>query len=349
MYASQVIILFLATFIGTSTPRATPCEPEDASQQKGHWSSGEDTTSDRRISSAERAAIHQKADRVIALLKQAIPEPTGVDARAYRTASGSTLVKDGALQFGATSLYLGYFCIPANASSSMRGQVVAGDETDTWIYIDFNSLGWLNNEGMRAPKGFQTDKGISLIWVPKQEGEVGGHPVFHTTLHNGRTEESIIVTADGKLPYEKITRGQYLRIRERLYAEELDRDQKNTWKSPDPNIQKKHARYVAELSDNRAKVAAMLESMSPEERDAIAFVDDPGAPPTKSMFATEAEGGRALATLAGRFFHAKGTRDVIRFVTVFWMWNPKDPAKSATVRRFKEHFNFKALEEMIGQ
>ena len=90
--------------------------------------------------------------------------------------------------------------------------------------------------------------------------------------------------------------------------------------------------------------------MSPAERQSPAVVRDFSALPGKAqLFATEAEGGNRLVKIGQSFFDHKSPRPTIQFIVVSLRWNEKDPVKAELIRQFKQNFDFKALQQMLGK
>ena len=333
-------VLASSVSLSPLTSGVTPCTPEDAYSTLGKWTRDQDVIEmNRFVSKATRTLLLQKADRVIPLLEKAVPNPKGVNAKVYRSVRGQPHVEDGAIPFAVNSLYLAFFCVPADARPEVRGTVLPGGETETWIYIEFNTLGWLMN-GTQVGPDFKTAEGVKLFWVPKPGGEVNGQRWLLPNVNRGRREEAIVMTPDGRSPFHPITRAEYLEVRDQIYASHLEALEKQ----PRPNAPAK-----AKLEDDRAKIKAARAALSPEKLQAIAFVKEPWAVPPNSLFVSEAEGGWAMGTVSGKIFYGQGSPAVIRVITVYLMWDPKHPAESGLIREFKERFDFHALQDMLGR
>jgi hypothetical protein len=107
------------------------------------------------------------------------------------------------------------------------------------------------------------------------------------------------------------------------------------------------------LERDLEKIKSARAALSPEERNVVAVVSNSNVEPggKEKVFATEAEGGRRLIVLDGRFFDASQPRTAIQIITVFWSWEtiPQERAKLQAIRQFRKNFDVQALRAMIGQ
>lgn len=97
-----LILLAWLTVSGPAVYAQQPCTDQMAWMKAGSWAarSEDDLMVDRRFPKAEYPPALRKADQVVALLKEAIPKPDGIEARASRSFSDSSYTKDGALNLG---------------------------------------------------------------------------------------------------------------------------------------------------------------------------------------------------------------------------------------------------------
>lgn len=322
----------------------TPCTKEEASQKVGTWiKEGSDNFSmaDRSFPKAQYPLVLRKADQTIALLEQATPGLKGLEARAYRSIRDGSYTPNGALPFAVTALFLGYYCVPDTpAYPEERGKIRSDGETGTWIYIDFNSLGWLDNERMSLGKDLRTTSGEMMFFFPKQQGEFKGYTLLLPRLHPEKTE-AVIITSDGRVPFKPVTREQFLRAREKYYQDRLN-DMRGKLAATAP--------VFRELEGNLAQIAALRAGMSPAELQSQAIIRDQSAlPPRSKVFVAESEGGRRLVTIDRQFFNPSLPRYAVQFITVYWRWQDEDPAKAAMIRQFKSNFDFQALRQMLDR
>jgi hypothetical protein len=341
-----VLILLGWLTVSGSAVGAQPCTDQMAWTKAGSWAvgSGHDLMVDRSFPKAEYPLALRKADQVVALLKEAIGKPDGIEARVSRSFRDSSYTKDGALKVDVRTGFFGYYCVPDTPSfPTVRGQVRLGDETGTWIEISFNSFSWLVHEKTMLDKSLRAGGGGALFLFPKQDGEWNGLPLLHPTLHQPRRSEAVIIAPAGRTPYRFITRQEFLEARERQVQGRID----GLPKLRDP------ARALPALESELQKIRSALQSLTPEERRTEAMVRLSSVVPggRESVFATEAEGGRRVFVISARFFDATLPRHAVQFITVYWRWDAKasDRAKVEMVRQFKARFDVQALRDMLGR
>ena len=343
------MVLILPAWLTISGPAVwaqEPCTDQMAWTKAGSWAArSEDdlAMADRSFPKAEYPRALRKIDQLVALLREAIPKPDGIEARLTRSIRDASYTKDGALKFGVTAAFFGYYCVPDTPSfPAVRGQVRLSDETGTWIDIRFNDFFWLTNERAMLDKRLRAAGGGTLFFFPKQDGEWNGLPLLHPTIHT-QPSEAVIIAPAGRTPYRFITRQQFLEARERQVQRRIDAV---------PQFSDR-ARVVMELESELQKVRSALQSLSPEERKTEAIVRKQFVVPggRESVFATEAEGGRRVFVISARFFDAKLPRHAVQFITVHWRWDAgaKDPAKAEVARQFKARFDVQALRGMLGR
>jgi hypothetical protein len=321
-----------STTRSTATPTAPnlpqkPCTNADASQKVGSWDKQETdslATADPSFPKEQYKPVLAKAQKVIELLKQANPQPIGIQAYAYRNISGSSYTANGALPFGVEASYENYICMPDTPGDSERGQIVPNDGRGTMVYVNFNSLGWLTNDYLSLGKNLTTAGGKIIFYVPKQTGELRGLALLRPDLRTGVRDEAVIITAGDRSPYKPITREQFLQALERFYRK-LGRE--------------------AEI----AKIESAIAGMSAHERQIQAVIVDPYAS-LGELFVSESErGSRRLATIDISLFNPALPRQTIQTIVVYWHWNEKNAPGAELIRQFKQNFDFEALKQMLGK
>jgi hypothetical protein len=371
----------LMVFIGLSAQ--AQCTPQKAQAKAGHWIRVTDdfAMADHTFPKAQYPALLRRADKVLDLLEQADPSPTGLEARRYRNIRGNSYSANGPVPFGATALYLSYYCVPDTAQfGNTRGTIRPEAETQTWIYVFFNSLGWLEQEPLSGI--LHTASGASVMVEPHHSSEFQGTTLYQPMVHKPELTEAIIFTPDGRSPYKPLSREGYLLAREKRYDEMIAdvekevahqatyRDQgiaslekRTTWSADRKAAEKQRyvqayeaaARGLAnrrqQLEGEKAKFAAFLDAMPAEESKQQAIVRDVVTMPGERapMFVAEGQDSKRLATIDRSLFEASGPRDAVRIAVVYWRWKGDDANKKEMIRQFKERFDFKAVREMVGQ
>lgn len=300
---------------------AVPCTKEQAEQTTGKWGTAEDdlAMADRSIGKAQYPALLAKADRVLELVRAAVPELRGIDAKTQRSIRGDSYVKEGAIKYGGGAKFFAYYCVPERGfAEDVRGKIRLGGETGTQISFAFNSLDWLANEKLYA--GLKTPKGANVLWVPKTVGQLDGVDILAPDIHRGRRgEEAMFIMPAGRTPYVYLSRGEYVQFRI----------------------------AGAKRPEEIAALETALAALSEEERKHPAVVKSVYArPPKEALFVSEAE-GRRLATVDGKLFRAQGDRQAIRMMTIYWTWDLDAPAKVQAIETWKAKLKVAALSSMI--
>jgi hypothetical protein len=377
----KILCLSFVVFCAVGLLAQSPCTPQQAQAKPGRWARATDdlAMADGTFPKAQYPVLLRKGDRVIELLQQANPSPTGLEARAYHNIRGNSYTANGPVPFGVTALYLSYYCVPDKPDyPGTRGKIRTEDETQTWIYVSFNSLGWLEQEKLLS--NFNTTSGATILVEPRHVAEFQGYTLYLPKVHTAQLTEAIVMTPDGRSPYKPISREQYLRAREKFYDGQIAEVEKELahqgefrdrgiaaaasrqW-SAEKKAQEKQS-YIKgyesaahglenrrqQIEGNKAKIAAAIEAMSVEERKLPAIVRDPNVLPggRDPLFATEEQGGKRLATLDRSLFPASAPRDKIQMAVIYWRWKADDTNKREMIRQFKERFDFKAVQTMIG-
>lgn len=338
----KLLLILLLVSVQVAFSQA-PCTDEAAYQTAGRWrTQAEDdlAMADPTFAKTQFQAILPKAQKALELIQKANPTLKGIEARAYRSVRGSSYVSGGAVRFAATVGFFGYYCVPDTPSyPTRRGKVFLGDETGTWIEVFFNDLGWLVNEKKSLGKEFLTAEGKMIYSFPKQSGEVKGFVLLEPDLFREKSEAVLILPA-GRTPFKILSREQFLRARTLLYEKEI----KKLESLPQA------AKIATEYREDVAKINEMLAEMPPGERQSPAVVSNLLARPGRQkIFVEEAVGGRRLATIDRSFFDPNLPRHAVQFITVYWRWDEKNPAKAALIRQFKENFDFQSLKQMLGK
>src|SRR5215467_9832063 len=262
---SRLILVALLACAVEGIAAQQACTDAMASSKAGSWTKSEDDVAmaDHSFPKADYPIALRKADQVVTLLQQAIPNLNGVQAKAYRSIRDGSYTKDGALKYGVHALFLGYYCIPDTASyPQVRGQVLLGDETGTWIYIRFNDFFWLANERAMLDKTLRAKGGGALFFFPASGGEWKGLPLLLPTIHSGQKTEAVIIAPPDRAPYRFITREEFLEARQRQVQQRIDQLPQFTGR----------AKALATLEGELEQLRSALAALSPEERKSDAIV-----------------------------------------------------------------------------
>lgn len=319
--SSGMIVAFALIFAPARMPAQAPCTDEQARQKQGSLKADAQEQSDRnaRMHATPDPVVLKKIDQTIALLKQSLPDFKGVEGHYWHEIFDSS-PSSHTFRYQVTASFFDYYCVPVkNYPPGVAGKVRPSEETGTWIYFSFNSLGWLVNERLSLGKEVRTANGETIFLLPKENGEWKGHRLFLPLL-NGLDAEAIILTAPNRFPFKPVSREEFLQAREKVAQNgELE------W------ITKQHA------------------AMTPAELQRQAVVRDWNAmPPRGKIFGSEAEGGLRLVTVDHAYIDPALPRSSVQLITVYWR-RDGNPAKREVIRQFKNNFDFAALHRILDQ
>lgn len=335
---------------GPVSARQAPCAPGAGATLPGAWvpsTYGDDTAmADHTIPKADYPELLRRAGALADIIRKAAPDVAGLQASTYRNIRGDSYVANGPERYAATALFLGRYCAEAGAG---RGSIKAEDETGTWIYIFVNELGWLQQQNWGD--AFRTPKGTEIYWEPATNGTFKGETLYLPTIHVGQRTEAIVLTRDGKSPYDPVTRETFLLSRERQLDNLIADIRKRLTPASSPQTVASANKAIADNEARKAAIARVLDAMSPEERQLQAIVVDPNEPPEKGkLFVSESTRyARRLSTIAGRLFRDAEPRATARVIVVYWRWEDRSPAKVAMIQQFKEKLDVNALKALLGK
>ncbi len=380
-----IILLTVILAFSTDTFSQTPCTDADANQKVGSWSKqGQDSlaNADPGFPKEQYKPVLAKAQKVIELLKQANPQPIGIQASAYRNISGRSYIPNGALPFGVNVLYYNYLCMPDTPGDSQRGQIFANGETSTVVRIYFNSLGSVANvEKSSLGKELMTVNNEIIFLSPQKIGELKGLSLlFLTNLDSCCRDEAVVITADNRPAFKPVTRERFLqaletssRKRIKKLQEDLQKsaleDEKSITKLDSNNLlnpqqkveikagiakrakqyEERVPQFIKVEEDKIARIESIIARMSSAQRQIQAVIVNQSDSPEKLFVPESEEGSSSLVTIDQSLFNAPLPRETIQFITVHWSWTVKSPAKAELIRQFKQNFDFEALRQMLGK
>ncbi len=335
-------VVLVAALVALTSPGAVPCNDAQPPSTPGKWEHGVDDTamSDGTFPRKSYPALFAREDQALALLKKAVPNPVGAVVRHYHSVRGDALVKDGPVPFSLNTRLFDYYCAKAGFSQpGEAGKVLPEDETGSVFEVYFNALGWLMNDRLKLH--FRAENGAAIFYVPKQGGDFHGATLYLPEVTAGEHEKAVVFTPDGRSPYKPVTRERFILAREKLCDTRIDELVKGrAWDGREQQL--------AQLRQEKAALEAARQALSPEERQLQAVIKEPeAAPGRRPLFATEAEGGRALATVDGKLFKPKGPRDAVRVITVYWNHDARESPKAQVLRQLEQRLDWDALKALL--
>ena len=316
------IIFVLATGIARAQ---APCSDDQARQWPGGLTldKAEQAENDRSLHGKPDPAVLAKIDQAVALLKQAFPDLKGISGRYSHKIADSGARSD---RFWITVPFFDYYCnhIQRDDPPAPAGKILLGDETGSWIYIDFNTLGWLVNERASLGKEMQTPKGQTIFELPPESGQWHGHPVLSPALH-GESSAAVILTPPGRFPFKPLSCGEFLQARE----------------------------AVEEKYHDQAEVEALRklgESMTAAELASQAVVREWSAGVRSGrIFAADTQHGERLVTVDHTYFDPSLPKTAVQAIVLYWRWEESDPVKRELNNEFMRNFDVGGLEKLLDR
>ena len=207
----KLILLLTLTGLLTTAAFAQPdtsCPEETVQQRPTQWirrgSSwvGSDLQS---IAKAMQPQISARQDRMLSFIRQAYPEPRGLEARQganINTDHHSIYEKrlNGPLRYTVRVMFHHYWCF--------RGKPEVSGETGTYIEMHANFLHKFMKE-----VGYELPNGQAIYYMPKQVGTLKGYPVYSAHPDDrDRKRESILILPDQRLPVRAVSREEVVRL-----------------------------------------------------------------------------------------------------------------------------------------
>jgi hypothetical protein len=319
-------------FVAALVLSQAPCASNEAAlRSPGWWQKRHDEVlnADPTFPKAKWPPLLAHSDQLLEMLQKALPAPAGVSLSPTRVLPGKSMLPEGAVPHGVE--------VPVFDVSCVDGKQKPYDETGTWIYIQFNTLSWLDNERMQT--GLVTKSGATILRVPHHTEELHGSPVFTPRINADRADEAVVFTRDGSSPYKLISQSTYLEARIRK-QEAFNDDVRKRGAKVQP-------KYLDELDGQKRSLEQALSALSEDEHHKAAIVKDFNALPPAALFTTLEAGGHKLATMERKHFEPGGPRDGRMFVTAYWSFDEKKETNVAVVRQLKEKFDWEALKKMV--
>jgi hypothetical protein len=333
----------IALVLATSGARAqAPCTDEQAFQTPGSLTlnSQEQADMNRRFRTKPDPAVRNKIDQTILLLKQSLPDLKGVGGKYWHQIADPS-PNSQVLRFWVTTAFFDYYCVPTkDYPPDIAGKVRLSDETGTWIYVYFNTLGWLVNEDVSLGNDMRTASGEKIFLLPRENGEWKGHRVFSPQIH-GEPSEAILLTPPGRFPFKPVSRDEFLQAREKVQQNHLDEARAKG--GADSLVAKERERQLEEIRKFRA-------SMTSVELQSQAVVREWSGDPSRGrIFASDAEHGLRLVSIDQTYIDKSLPKSAVQLIVVYTRWNEDVPTKREMMRQFESHFDVAALERLLDR
>ncbi|MEP6675937.1 MAG: hypothetical protein ABJA78_12305 [Ferruginibacter sp.] len=377
IFIANIFMLFSLQLVTVTVMAQQSCNDETIMNTKGSWKKSNDANM-----KAGNAQVISRIDKMAKVLQAAYPQPTGMEARWYRTMVNSPLINNGAIPYQLNALFPEYYC------NTYSNKLEAADETDDWFYVYANHFNWF----VEYDQFFTVHKNPVYL-LTKKVGMVAGYPVYEG-IHNGTSNtgtkysRAVILTRPGNSPYVPVTRKEYLIMFVKRYEIERTRQLEMISKQPERSVtdqetakqtalknmeksytaaslERRRAEYLKNYQTDLQKKEALLlkfnklfDDAEKKAQDLLKTINDvEGAMPAIvtddyvakfEKFLTEEEGGRMLVTLNPGYFNNNLPKYVPQFLIVYWRWEKHKSAENYK-DQIEKHFDFAALQEMLDK
>jgi len=360
--------------------QSLPCGGIEALfKQKGSWTKLADAGPfpDKTFPSNQYPYIFSRIEKIVLLLKEAVPDLNGMAANWYRSINGNSMVANGPVPYQLLSSYPEYFC-----SSEKKIELNAEPEAHVNIYVnEYNNWfakkidNWnINGEG----------KMIAEYQMPDTVGKWHGVKVYEPKIIHGQFDRAIVFGHNGKMPWFTLSQKQYLtgytnylegNRKEQLYAndtyiknakenianmqaskaltagqkkvvvEELEQQLKDYQNKKMPeNIAATQKKYEEQLKP----VKEYLDTASATTLAQQAILDIKCFTTFKGYFAQPGTAGIKLIAFPAKYFNQQLPRYVPRFMIVYWRWGAH-PANLKFASTFEDNFPVEKLQALVDQ
>jgi hypothetical protein len=319
-----------------------PCDESSLMSTRGSWKKRPDanTFPDQSFPKNQFPQVNNRIDKMQKILQAAYPEPRGIEAGWYRDITGNALVSGGPVPFQLTSLFFSYYC-DQNAKNAKE----LGGETGTWFYVWANQLNWFAER-----VSYYTINKQPVYLLTPRDGELNGLPLY-LGIHNKNSNTGIafchaqILTRPGQSPFVPVTRKQFLRMILKWHASQLNKTLEAISKSPAEKREQWMDKIKKTEADRIKAAQDYLANGSVEELAQPAIIDDLTE---FKQFSTLEKGGQELVRLNAGYFNPSLPKYVPQFLIVYWRWDDNAAGRYFN-KQVEEHFDFKALKEMIDK
>ncbi|WP_128546793.1 hypothetical protein [Larkinella soli] len=375
------VAILLTTLLTAHTgPGDDPACTEQARQFPREWQYKPEWLTDpaKSIPKQSLQPVFERQDKIIRLFRQAYPSPRGLEARAYRGAGYdpdqyyALEPAGGPLRYSTTTYFKHYWCF--------RGKIELSGETGTWLECYVNHL-----KQFMEPVGLDLTNGQEAFYMPYKVGELKGYPVYSIRQNEkGNKRESIVITADGRLPVRPISREELVRAMQKVaenhqkefeetnrqleaalkesnaYADKIafkseaerEKYKRDNQRSMEDGY-KKRLKTAQEYRDGAKRLEGFLQAMTPQQRAAQAILTDPTELLLnyrgKGTFEEQEKTGRPLVTHDFSFADRRLPRHAVQSIQLYLRYEEAADmvAKRELMRQFRETIDLDGFRAML--
>ncbi len=331
---------------------------------------------EKTFPSNQYSQLYTRLDKIANLFQQAYPQPTGIDAKWYRSIRGAAIVKNGPVPYQFNSLYLGWYY------NQNLHKLMLGTETGTWAYVFVNDLHWFLND--QYDQLWMKINNTTVYFLPPTKEQWKGMTVYAVSA-NREISKAVLITQNDQLPYKPVSRLSFLQA----LKETVETDKKNQLeamnKTPpktdaeEEKIRQNELAYIEKnypvASQAKAKERYLKNYKSDKQRreedlqrsakyydDRLKIIDDVWKNETNEELQqpaiiestinfkgfTTLEKGRMLVIIDPSYFNTQLPKYVPQIIMLYWQWDNSAPAENFK-KQIEENFPIDKLKAMIDK
>jgi hypothetical protein len=302
-----------------------PCTKEQAWQTPGTVTlyKAQQADNDRRYGRKPDPAVMHRVDQTEQLLRKAFANLRGANGKYEHQVFDPG---PHTQSFQVVTPFFFDYCVAVehDFGTGKGGKIIELEETGSWIYIHFNTLGWLTGERRTLGKDMRTPTGQTILRLPIEQGEWNGHVVYSPVTYP--LSAAILLTPAGRFPFRPVSREEFLLAREGAAQKYQNQSE------------------LQDLQRYRA-------SMSPAELQSPAIVANnwSGNPYRGSIFAKDAQHGERLVTVDKTYIDRSLPKSAVQLIVLYWTWSEETPAEREFIRQFRSNFDVGALQNLLDR
>jgi hypothetical protein len=356
---------------------------EEVLKIKGKWKERKDGNhvifSDKTFPVNQYNQVFSRIDKVLPMIKEAIPNLGGFEPVWQRIIQGDADVVNGSVPYRFSCYNYEYYC------NNNLNKIMLAEETTSKVEICFNDHGLLGDK-MADWDINGNGKMVSVYQLPEMLGKWKGQNVYQPKLSSKITDRAVVLGHNGKMPWFILTKKQYLTG----YKNYLAKTRKMQLEGFDD--------YVKKFKENIANMKASM-SLTAEQRKSVvdkldqqlanyqtntlqkniteaekiykdqikpvneyldtaneatlnkqAVLDTKSNISFKGAFAGEGQIGIKLMSFDPNYFNTSLPRYVPQYIVLYWRWGKsKSPSDMHVAMQLEENFHIQKLQVLMDK
>lgn len=341
-YSATILIGLVICFNGAAQTKlaelklkqSDSCIGTAAFAKKGSWKKTEDNLvfPDKTFPRSQYKLIYARVDSIYSMVKETFTNLAGIDPEWHRSIREEAYFSNGPVPYSFESYFFEYYC-----NTNIK-KVIREDETAKNIHVFINKLHWflyladtldINNDG----------KIRNVYQLPPKDGELKGMTVYKLRETQFYTWRSVIIGRNGKVPWNTLTRQQYLTGLKNKFEKEVKRYREG-------------GSFERSAREKLTYINNYLATANEETLNQPVIIDPKsGIWGFKGTFGNEETGGFRLVrfTSSDKYFDKTFPRHEPQIIQLFWA-SPTSQLSTISknfLKQLEENFPMEKLKTMI--